>query len=173
VLIHKRGDIVTDIVKPQKRSEMMAGIRNRDTRPEKRVRAMLHRAGFRYRLHNTALPGTPDLWLARYRAVIEVNGCFWHGHDCHLFKLPSSRTDFWQTKIASNRERDTRHLIQLEQLGIRRLTIWECALKGRLRHDPERLLLVISWWLISGISHGEIAGGRELQIAMDHSRPYS
>lgn len=82
---------MTDIVKPQKRSEMMAGIRNRDTRPEKRVRAMLHHAGFRYRLHNTALPGTPDLWLARYRAVIEVNGCFWHGHDCHLFKLPSSR----------------------------------------------------------------------------------
>ncbi len=163
---------MTDIVKPQKRSEMMAGIRNRDTRPEKRVRAMLHRAGFRYRLHNAALPGTPDLWLARYRAVIEVDGCFWHGHDCHIFRLPSTRTAFWQTKIASNRERDTRHLAELEQLGIRRLTIWECALTGRLRHDPERLLLVISWWLTSGLSHGEIAGGRELQIAMDHSHPH-
>ncbi|MDX7786174.1 hypothetical protein [Aeromonas caviae] len=112
---------------------------------------MLHRAGFRYRLHNSALPGKPDLWLTRYRAVIEVNGCF------------------WQAKVASNRARDTRHLAELDQLCIRRLIIWECALKGRLRHDPERLLLVISWWLTSGISHGEIAGGRELQIAIEHS----
>ncbi|WP_323933588.1 very short patch repair endonuclease [Aeromonas caviae] len=118
---------MTDIVKPQKRSEMMVGIRNRDTRPEKRVRTVLHRAGFRYRLHNSALPGKPDLWLARYRAVIEVNGCFWHGHDCHLFKLPLSRADFWQAKVASNRARDTRHLAELEQLGIRRLIIWEWA----------------------------------------------
>ncbi|WP_346205598.1 very short patch repair endonuclease [Aeromonas salmonicida] len=164
---------MSDIVNPETRSRFMAGIRSANTKVEVQIRLLLHQAGFRYRLHNAALPGKPDLWLARYRAVIEVNGCFWHGHDCHLFKLPSSRTDFWQAKIASNRARDARHLVELEQLGIRRLTIWECALKGRLRHDPERLLLVISWWLTSGVSHGEIAGGRELQIAMDHSRPYS
>lgn len=150
----------------------MAGIKCANTKVEVQIRQLLHHAGFRYRLHNAALPGKPDLWLARYRAVIEVNGCFWHGHDCHLFKMPSSRTDFWQAKIASNRARDARHLAELEQLDIRRLTIWECALKGRLRHDPERLLLVISWWLTSGVSHGEIAGGRELQIAMDHFHPH-
>ncbi len=142
----------------------MSGIKNANTKPEIQIRQLLHHAGFRYRLHNAALPGKPDLWLARYRAVIEVNGCFWHGHDCHLFKLPSTRTDFWQTKIASNRARDARHLAELEQLGIRRLTIWECALKGRLRHDPERLILVISWWLTSGASHCEIAGGVELEF---------
>ena len=150
----------------------MSGIKNANTKPEIQIRQLLHHAGFRYRLHNAALPGKPDLWLARYCAVIEVNGCFWHGHDCHLFKLPSTRTDFWQTKIASNRARDARHQAELEQLGIRRLTIWECGLKGRLRHDPERLLLVISWWLTSGISHGEIAGGRELQIAIEHPHPH-
>ncbi|HDO1320023.1 TPA: DNA mismatch endonuclease Vsr [Aeromonas veronii] len=151
-----------DIVNPETRSRFMSGIKNANTKPEIQIRQLLHHAGFRYRLHNAALPGKPDLWLARYRAVIEVNGCFWHGHDCHLFKLPSTRTDFWQTKIASNRARDARHLAELEQLGIRRLTIWECALKGRLRHHPERLILVISWWLTSGTSHGEIAGGCEL-----------
>lgn len=163
---------MSDIVSPNTRSRYMAGIKCANTKVEVQVRQLLHHAGFRYRLHNAALPGKPDLWLAQYRAVIEVNGCFWHGHDCHLFKLPSSRTDFWQAKIASNRARDARHLAELEQLGIRRLTIWECALKGRLRHNPERLLLVISWWLTSGASHGEISGGRELQIAMEHSHPH-
>ncbi|QNF17959.1 DNA mismatch endonuclease Vsr [Aeromonas jandaei] len=153
-----------DIVNPETRSRFMSGIKNANTKPEIQIRQLLHHARFRYRLHNAALPGKPDLWLARYRAVIEVNGCFWHGHDCHLFKLPSTRTDFWQTKIASNRARDARHLAELEQLGIRRLTIWECALKGRLRHDPERSTLVISWWLTSGASHCEIAGGVELEF---------
>jgi DNA mismatch endonuclease (patch repair protein) len=99
-----------DIVNPETRSRFMSGIKNANTKPEIQIRQLLHHAGFRYRLHNAALPGKPDLWLARYRAVIEVNGCFWHGHDCHLFKLPSTRTDFWQTKIASNRARDARHL---------------------------------------------------------------
>ncbi|WP_042011136.1 very short patch repair endonuclease [Aeromonas fluvialis] len=153
-----------DIVNAETRSRFMAGIKNANTKPEIQIRQLLHHAGFRYRLHNAALPGKPDLWLTRYRAVIEVNGCFWHGHDCHLFKLPSTRTAFWQTKIATNRDRDRRHLVELEQLGIRRLTIWECALKGRLRHDPERLTLVISWWLTSGASHCEIAGGCELHF---------
>lgn len=132
-----------DIVNAETRSRFMTGIKNANTKPEIQIRQLLHHAGFRYRLHNVALPGKPDLWLVRYRAVIEVNGCFWHGHGCHLFKLPSTRTAFWQTKIATNRDRDRRHLVELEQLGIRRLTIWECALKGRLRHDSERLILVI------------------------------
>ncbi|PKQ78507.1 very short patch repair endonuclease [Aeromonas sobria] len=153
-----------DIVNAETRSRFMAGIKNANTKPEIQIRQLLHHAGFRYRLHNAALPGKPDLWLARYRAVIEVNGCFWHGHGCHLFKLPSTRTAFWQTKIATNRDRDRRHLVELEQLGIRRLTIWACALKGRLRHDPERLILVIGWWLTSGESHCEIAGGCELNF---------
>ncbi|MBZ6071437.1 very short patch repair endonuclease [Aeromonas schubertii] len=153
---------MADIVTPATRSRLMAGVRNANTKPEIQVRQLLHRAGFRYRLHCAALPGKPDIWLARYRAVIEVNGCFWHGHNCHLFKVPSTRTKFWQAKIGINRMRDARHLAELESLGIRRLTIWECALKGCLRHDPERLIMVIGWWLTSGAPHGEIAGGNEL-----------
>ena len=155
---------MADIVTPDKRSEMMRGIRNRNTRPEMVIRRLLHAAGFRYRLHKQGLPGTPDFWFARYRAVIEVNGCFWHGHDCHMFKLPSTRTAFWEAKIAINKERDRRHLAELQQLGIRRLTIWECALRGRKRHDMVRLINVISWWLSSAGYHAEIAGGQELVL---------
>lgn len=159
-----------DIVSAQKRSRMMTGIRNCNTKPERVVRDLLHRAGLRYRLHCMSLPGKPDLWLARYHAVIEVNGCFWHGHNCHLFKMPSSRTEFWQSKIFANRARDERNLIELERLGIRRLTIWECALKGRKRHDLGRLLAVIDWWLSSGCVHADIAGGYELMVASIASR---
>lgn len=153
-----------DIVGKKKRSLMMAGIKNCNTKPEVQIRCMLHQAGFRYRLHSNRLPGRPDIWLAKYKAVIEVNGCFWHGHDCHLFKLPSTRSEFWQAKIAENRKRDNRHLAELEQLGIRRLTIWECALRGRKRHDMARLREVISWWLSYGCCHAEIVGGEEIVL---------
>lgn len=155
---------MTDIVTPAKRSAMMRGIRNRHTRPEMALRRLLHAAGFRYRLHKQGLPGTPDLWLARYRAVIEVNGCFWHGHDCHLARPPRSRQAFWLAKIGANRARDQRHRQALAVLAIRRLTIWECALKGRTRHDPARLVEVIGWWLASGEADAEIAGGCELRV---------
>ena len=151
-----------DIVDAKTRSKQMSGIRSTNTVPELLIRSMLHKAGFRFRLHTVALPGKPDLWLARYRAVIEVNGCFWHGHDCHLYKLPFTRTEFWLAKISANRVRDSRHLVELELLGIRRLIVWECALKGRLRHDSERLLEVITWWLTSDCESSEIAGGSEL-----------
>ncbi|WP_404835393.1 very short patch repair endonuclease [Aeromonas media] len=156
-----------DIVDASTRSKQMSGIRSIDTAPDLLIRSMLHKAGFRFRLHTITLPGKPDLWLARYRAVIEVNGCFWHGHGhgCHLYKLPATRTEFWQAKISANSNRDSRHLAELKLLGIRRLIVWECALKGRYRHDPERLLEVIAWWLTSYCESAEIAGGSELIIS--------
>ncbi len=88
-----------DVVSRAKRGEMMSGIRGKNTKPELVIRSALHRAGYRFRLHTRSLPGKPDLVLPKYRAAIFVNGCFWHGHDCHLFKWPGTRKDFWRAKI--------------------------------------------------------------------------
>ena len=108
---------MTDIVDPVTRSWMMSGITAKNTKPELIIRKLLFNSGFRYRLHNRSLKGTPDIVLKKYRAVIFVNGCFWHGHNCHLFRLPKSRTDFWKTKIQSNSERDTRNRKLLAKEG--------------------------------------------------------
>ena len=92
-----------DIVDSATRSRMMAGIRSTNTRPELAIRKALHAAGFRYRLHPRDVPGKPDMAFARYRAAVFVNGCFWHGHDCPLFRLPDTRREFWSAKIERNR----------------------------------------------------------------------
>ena len=106
-LLHGAVLALTDIVDEQTRSRMMAGIRSRNTRPELIVRKGLHARGFRYRLHARGLVGRPDMVFRKYGAVIFVHGCFWHGHDCSLFRLPGTRSDFWQKKIGRNRERDS------------------------------------------------------------------
>ena len=121
---------MTDVVSPQVRSRMMSGIRGKNTRPELLIRRRLHRLGYRYRLHSSKLPGKPDLVFPRYRAVIFVNGCFWHGHDCHLFKWPSSRAEWWRAKITRTRATDAASRKALAQAGWRILDVWECALKG-------------------------------------------
>lgn len=155
---------MSDIVNAETRSRFMAGIKSVNTKPEMQVRQLLHQAGFRYRLHERRLPGTPDIWLPRWKAVIEVNGCFWHGHMCHLFTWPRSHEAFWRGKIEANQKRDKSHLHELTALGIKSLTIWECALKGKKRHDQERLIKVISWWLHESACHGDISGGEELSL---------
>ena len=90
-----------DIVSPEVRSRMMSGIRGRDTKPELVLRRGLHALGFRYRISPKDVPGKPDMVFPRYHAVILAHGCFWHGHDCHLFRWPSSRREFWRAKISS------------------------------------------------------------------------
>ena len=111
---------------------MMAGITGKNTKPEILVRKILHRMGYRFRLHKKGLPGKPDIVLPRYKVAIFVQGCFWHGHEnCHLFRLPKSRTEFWEAKIAGNKARDEKLLTELSQLGYRVVEIWECALKGK------------------------------------------
>lgn len=118
----------------------MASIKARDTSPELAVRRILHRSGFRFRLHSKHLPGRPDIVLPRYRAAIFVNGCFWHGHEnCAAFRIPKTRTDFWQTKIAANTARDRRVAASLGELGWRCLTVWECAVRGKGRLADEEL----------------------------------
>ena len=147
-----------DVVDPQTRSRMMSGIRGRDTKPELLVRKGLFALGFRYRLHSTGLPGKPDIVLKQYRAAIFIHGCFWHGHDCHLFKMPSTRQDFWGEKIAGNMARDLLVRQSLHDLGWRQLTVWECALKGKTRLDLDKVLARISAWLKGDETTGEIRG---------------
>lgn len=147
-----------DIVDKQTRSRMMSGIRGRDTRPELLVRKGLFGRGFRYRLHVPDLPGKPDLVLPKYSAVIFVNGCFWHGHDCHLFRMPSTRPEFWRKKIEGNIARDKATKQSLGDMGWRQMTIWECAVKGRTRLPLEDVLDRTAKWLAGDQATSEIRG---------------
>lgn len=126
---------------------MMSGIRGRDTKPEMLIRSGLHRMGLRFRLHDRRLPGRPDLVFPSRRAVIEVKGCFWHGHDCHLFRWPSSREDFWRDKIASNIARDGLTREALLAAGWRIAEVWECQLKGRERQPLNDVLASLADFL--------------------------
>ena len=124
-----------DVFTPEKRSEVMSRIRGRDTKPELALRSMLHRLGYRFTVNgpkNQSLPGKPDLVLPKYRTVIFVHGCFWHGHEnCRHFRLPKSRRAFWKAKIEGNQARDLRNETALRHLGWHVVTIWECALRKK------------------------------------------
>lgn len=152
-------DAVPDILTPDQRSRHMARIRAKDTKPEMLVRRALHRRGFRYRLHDRRLPGRPDMVFPRHRAAVLVHGCFWHGHDCPLFRLPGTRRDFWEAKIAGNRLRDARALASLQKAEWRTLVIWECAMRGRDRHPLELVIDRCADWLCSGGGAQAIRGG--------------
>jgi DNA mismatch endonuclease (patch repair protein) len=126
-----------DVVDAGTRSRMMSGIRSRNTKPEFAVRRALHGAGLRYRLDDRSLPGRPDLVFPRYRAVIFVNGCFWHAHGgCRYFKLPATRREFWRDKLQSNAARDSANLDALRALGWRVAVVWECALRAGVELGP-------------------------------------
>ncbi len=140
---------MTDIVDKETRSRMMSGIRSTNTKPEVLIRSLLHRNGFRFRIHVKTLPGKPDIVLPKHHAIIFINGCFWHGHDCHLFKLPATRTEFWQTKIDRNRLNDRLALEALHESGWRVANIWECALRGKLRISEESITDQLSTWIRS------------------------
>lgn len=136
-----------DVVSKETRSRMMSGIKGTDTKPEIAIRRGLHRRGFRFRLHNKALPGKPDLVLPKYHAVIFANGCFWHQHSCHLFKWPKSREEFWRKKINGNAARDARNEKLLVDQGWRVARIWECALKGKHKLSLDSVLDECAVWL--------------------------
>ena len=140
---------MADIVSAAVRSRMMAGIKGKNTNPELLLRKGLHARGFRFRLHDKSLPGTPDIILPRYRAVIFAHGCFWHGHDCHLFKWPKTREEFWRNKIARNQELDVKALAALSKIGWRHATVWECALKGRTKLEFPMLINEVAAWIRS------------------------
>jgi DNA mismatch endonuclease (patch repair protein) len=131
---------MTDVHTPAQRSFNMSRIRNRNTRPEMVVRSLVHRMGYRYRLHRKDLPGRPDLVFPSRRKIIFVHGCFFHMHDCRYGRVtPKQNAEFWQAKRLSNVERDHRNLVALERDGWKVLEVWECQtrspelLEGTLR----------------------------------------
>jgi DNA mismatch endonuclease, patch repair protein len=149
---------LADIVTAEKRSQMMSGIHGKDTRPELLIRRGLYQKGFRFRLCVSKLPGKPDIVLAKYKTIILVHGCFWHGHYCRLFKWPSSHPEFWKAKIHGNQQNDAEILAKLDELGWRVLVVWECATKGPGKWPANRLLDVISDWVVKGSQNLEIGG---------------
>ena len=137
---------------PQQRHACMAAIRAKDTKPEMVVRRYLHALGYRYGLHNRRMPGTPDIVLRRFKTVIFVNGCFWHGHvGCRYYHLPSTNPEFWSDKIERNNERDARAIQELNRSKWNVIVIWECELKTKA--SRERRLAQLDRTL------REIAGG--------------
>ncbi len=141
----------------------MAGIRGKNTRPEIVVRGILHRRGFRFRIHAAKLPGKPDIVLPKFHAVILVHGCFWHGHDCPLFKWPATRPDFWKGKIERNRTNDKKATDALLLAGWRVGTVWECAMKGVSRLGNECIGTRLASWLQGEDRTLEIRGNTEGQ----------
>lgn len=154
---------MVDRLTPDQRRLNMSRIRGKDTRPEMTVRRMLHSLGFRYRLHRCDLPGRPDIVMARYRAAIFVHGCFWHGHDCSLFRMPTTRPEFWAAKIGANRRRDGNAVSGLSDAGWRSLLIWECAVRGRGRLSADMLTDRITAFIVGDAPFGAIseAGAEE------------
>ena len=118
-----------DTVSPDQRSRNMSKIRGKNTSLELKIRSLLHRLGYRFRLHRKDLPGTPDLVFPSRRSVILIHGCFWHGHSCARAALPTSNREFWKTKIGRNKERDDRAYTALTADGWKILTVWQCETK--------------------------------------------
>lgn len=136
----------------------MAGIRGTNTRIELVIRKALHARGLRYRLHPRTVPGKPDFALPKHHAAVFVNGCFWHGHNCALFRLPATRQEFWATKIDRNRERDAAVRAALTGAGWRALTVWECAIRGKGSQPLSLVVDEIVAWLKGAENDHEIRG---------------
>lgn len=131
---------MADKLTAAQRSWNMSRIRSENTTPEKMVRSMLHRMGYRFSLHRSDLPGRPDIVMPKYRTVIFVHGCFWHLHSrCAQGRIPSTRREFWEKKLRGNVARDKRHQRALRKLGWRVITVWECDVEQHLDKVTERL----------------------------------
>lgn len=150
---------MVDHVIAEKRSQIMAAVKSKNTKTEVLVRRLLHGAGFRYRLHRKDLPGRPDIVLPKYHAVVFINGCFWHGHNCKRSgTLPKTNTAFWKEKIENNKRRDINNIQLLKSRNWRVCIIWECALTRGSRQEPRDILEGVSNWLRSDKKHMEISG---------------
>lgn len=138
-----------DTVTPVVRSKIMASVGQKNTGAELLLRKALHRRGLRYKLHDRSLPGSPDLVLPRFKAVIFVHGCYWHSHGCYRSTIPKTRKAFWTSKFEANRVRDARTRAELLSLGWRVLTVWECTLNGKLAKPVDPLVKCVETWLKS------------------------
>lgn len=149
---------MADVHTPEQRSFNMSRIRGRDTKPELLLRRGLHARGFRFRLHRRDLPGRPDLVFPSRRAAIFVHGCFWHGHDCPMCRMPATRPAFWRAKIEGNRLRDRKAVAALTAAGWRALIVWECALRGPARQPEDEVLARCGQFLNSEFPQAELTG---------------
>lgn len=148
---------MVDIVTPEKRSRMMSGIKAKNSKAEMMVRRLLFAAGYRFRLHRRDLPGTPDIVMPRRNIAIFVHGCFWHFHEgCRYAKMPTTRPDFWKTKLQANVDRDRRSIEKLSAMGWRVLCVWECATRNaKTATDLQNNL---QGWIDGEAQLGEISG---------------
>lgn len=151
------GLLMADRITSQSRSRNMAAIRGKDTGPELMVRKAMHARGYRFRLHCKDLPGQPDIVFSKFKAVIWINGCFWHGHSCGAARIPLTRVDYWAPKIERTRARDAAVKQAIQLMGWRSLTIWECSLRGRGALGVESVVEMASNWLAGGIETSEIS----------------
>jgi DNA mismatch endonuclease (patch repair protein) len=127
-----------DIKSPEERSRNMAKIKNANTKPEMHIRSLLHRQGFRFRVNYKGLPGKPDIYFSGKKVAVFIHGCYWHRHEgCKYAYTPKTNVEFWTAKLERNREHDREVIEQLNELGIRVLTIWECAIAANGRNDLE------------------------------------
>lgn len=147
---------MADVHDKATRSKNMRAIATRDTAIEKRLAGLLQEQGMAFHVQDATLPGRPDFVVDEYRCVIFTHGCFWHHHDCHLFKVPATRTEFWLNKIGKNVERDRRDMLRLRELGWRVLIVWECALRGRLKLSDAALAERLEEWICGGGTTAQI-----------------
>lgn len=136
---------MADVFDSAKRKQIMSHVRSKNTSPEVKLRSILHRNGYRFRLNRKDLPGKPDIVLPKYKAVIFVHGCFWHGHNCKRGQRPKTNMEFWNKKIEGNMQRDKLDVTKLMKLGWRVLIVWECELK---KQNQDVLLLRLKNFLL-------------------------
>lgn len=150
---------MADVVSPERRSQNMSAIRSKNTTPEIYLRKLLFAEGYRYRIAEKSVPGNPDVFLRKYNTAVFINGCFWHRHsDCKYAYVPKSHAEFWQKKFDDNVRRDTINKEKLKQLGIRRLVVWECAIRRMQKNKSEEkaVLATIMSFFISDEQNREI-----------------
>lgn len=151
----------------------MAAVKGKDTKPEMIVRKYLFSRGLRYRVNNRRLPGSPDIVLKKYKTVVFIDGCFWHGHEgCRYFRIPKSNVDFWRHKIAMNIARDYSNTVDLQLAGWRVIRIWECEIKTKVKRE---ITLSTLYAQITGIQpdkNSYAGGGHTGSIAAEPETPY-
>lgn len=163
-----------DVMSPEERSRCMAAIKSKDTKPEIMVRKFLFAKGLRYRVNNRRLPSSPDIVLKKYRVVVFVDGCFWHGHEgCRYYRLPKINTDFWRHKIAMNIARDYAKGVDLRIAGWRVIRIWECEVRPNATREErlERLYREIIATKVCPNTYGS-AAAESFPAAAEPELPY-
>lgn len=141
----QRGEVMSDLITPEHRSWNMSRIKGKDTKIEVLVRKYLFSLGYRFRKNDKRYPGKPDVVLPKYRTVIFVNGCFWHMHEgCKQATIPKTRTEFWLEKLSKNVENDKKHKLELEKMGWKVITVWECELEKDFQGTMDRVIKQLS-----------------------------